>query len=57
MSVREVMDITKQQKISGLPVLQDGKVVGIVTNRDLRFETNLDQAVSNVMTPQERGGR
>jgi len=54
MSVREVMDITKQQKISGLPVLQDGKVVGIVTNRDLRFETNLDQAVSNVMTPQNR---
>lgn len=54
MSVREVMDITKQQKISGLPVLQDGKVVGIVTNRDLRFETNLDQAVSNVMTPQDR---
>ncbi|WP_029148733.1 IMP dehydrogenase [Methylophilus sp. 5] len=54
MSVREVMDITKQQKISGLPVVQDGKVVGIVTNRDLRFETNLDQAVSNVMTPQDR---
>ncbi len=54
MSVRQVMELTKQHKISGLPVLQDGKVVGIVTNRDLRFETNLDQAVSNVMTPQER---
>lgn len=54
MSVREVMEITKQHKISGLPVLQDGKVVGIVTNRDLRFETNLDQPVSNVMTPQDR---
>lgn len=54
MTVREVIDLTKQHKISGLPVLQDGKVVGIVTNRDLRFETNLDQAISNVMTPQER---
>jgi IMP dehydrogenase len=54
MSVREVIDLTKQHKISGLPVILDGKVVGIVTNRDLRFETNLDQAVSNVMTPQDR---
>jgi IMP dehydrogenase len=54
MSVREVIELTKHHKISGLPVLQDGKVVGIVTNRDLRFETNLDQAISNVMTPQER---
>lgn len=54
MSVREVIALTRQHKISGLPVLQDGKVVGIVTNRDLRFETNLDQAVSNIMTPKER---
>ena len=54
MTVREVINITQQHKISGLPVLQDGKVVGIVTNRDLRFETKLDQPVSNVMTPQER---
>lgn len=54
MTVREVMALTKKHKISGLPVLQDGKVVGIVTNRDLRFETNLDQAVSNIMTPKER---
>jgi IMP dehydrogenase len=54
MSVREVIELTKKHKISGLPVLQDGKVVGIVTNRDLRFETNLNQAVSNIMTPQER---
>lgn len=54
MTVREVQAITQQHKISGLPVLQDGKVVGIVTNRDLRFETNLDQPVSNVMTPQDR---
>jgi IMP dehydrogenase len=54
MSVREVIELTKQHKISGLPVVQDGKVVGIVTNRDLRFETNLEQAISNIMTPQDR---
>ncbi len=54
MTVRDVIALTKHHKISGLPVLQDGKVVGIVTNRDLRFETNLEQAVSNIMTPQER---
>lgn len=54
MTVRDVIALTRQHKISGLPVLQDGKVVGIVTNRDLRFETNLDQAASNIMTPQSR---
>ena len=54
MSVREVMEITRSRHISGLPVLENGKVVGIVTNRDLRFETNLDQPVANVMTPKAR---
>ena len=55
MTVRDVMDITRQHKISGLPVLDEsGKVVGIVTNRDLRFETNLDQPVKAIMTPQGR---
>jgi IMP dehydrogenase len=54
MSVREVMEITRSRHISGLPVLDNGKVVGIVTNRDLRFETNLDQPVANVMTPKAR---
>ncbi len=54
MSVREVMEITRSRHISGLPVLDHGKVVGIVTNRDLRFETNLDQPVANVMTPKAR---
>ncbi len=54
MSVRDVIALTRQHKISGLPVVQDGKVVGIVTNRDLRFETNLDQPAYNIMTPQER---
>lgn len=54
LTVREVIAITQHHKISGLPVVQDGKVVGIVTNRDLRFETKLDQPVSNIMTPRER---
>ena len=54
MTVRDVLALTRQYKISGLPVVQSGKVVGIVTNRDLRFETNLDQPVSNIMTPRER---
>jgi IMP dehydrogenase len=54
MTVRDVIALTRQHKISGLPVVQDGKVVGIVTNRDLRFETNLDQPASNIMTPQAR---
>ena len=42
MSVREVINLTQQRRISGLPVVEGRKVVGIVTNRDLRFETNLD---------------
>ena len=48
------MQITQKHKISGLPVLLNEKIVGIVTNRDLRFEENLDQPVKNVMTPRER---
>ena len=54
MTVREVLALTRMHRISGLPVVEDKKVVGIVTNRDLRFETNLDQPVSNIMTPRER---
>ncbi len=54
MTVRDVLNLTRQHKISGLPVLQGKNVVGIVTNRDLRFENNLDQPVSNIMTPRER---
>ena len=50
MSVREVLALTQLHKISGLPVVDRKKVVGIVTNRDLRFETNLDQPVSAIMT-------
>jgi IMP dehydrogenase len=55
MSVRDVLDITRRYRISGLPVIdKTGKVVGIVTNRDLRFETNLDQHVRHIMTPRKR---
>lgn len=54
MSVRDVMSLTRLHKISGLPVCDGGRVVGIVTNRDLRFETNLDQPIGNIMTPRER---
>ncbi len=50
MTVREVLALTKKHRISGLPVVDGKKVVGIVTNRDLRFETQLDQPVSNIMT-------
>jgi IMP dehydrogenase len=54
MPVRDVVQLTRQHNISGLPVVEQGKVIGIVTNRDLRFETQLDQPVSAIMTPQER---
>ncbi len=54
MTVREVKALTEQHKFSGLPVIEQGKVVGIVTNRDLRFETKLDQPVRNIMTPKDR---
>ena len=54
MPVREVIQLQRSHKISGFPVVKDGRVVGIATNRDLRFETNLDQAVKNIMTPQKK---
>jgi IMP dehydrogenase len=54
MPVREVIQLQRERKISGFPVVKGGKVVGIVTNRDLRFETQLDQPVKNIMTPQKK---
>jgi len=55
MLVRDVLVLTRQHRISGLPVVEaDGQVVGIVTNRDLRFETRLDAKVSSIMTPKDR---
>ena len=53
-TVREVMEITADHKISGLPVVQGKRLMGIVTNRDLRFEANLDQSVTAIMTPADR---
>ncbi len=50
MSVRQALDIMNKYKVSGLPVTRGQRLVGILTNRDLRFERNLDQPVSNVMT-------
>jgi IMP dehydrogenase len=54
MTVREVLSLTKKFKISGLPVVKGSQLVGIVTNRDLRFETRLDQPVRDIMTPRDR---
>ncbi len=48
--IYEVLDIMKRYRISGVPVVKEGNLVGIITNRDLRFETNLDQSVEAVMT-------
>jgi IMP dehydrogenase len=54
MTVRDVVALQQSHKISGFPVVKNGKVVGIVTNRDVRFETQLDQPVKNIMTPQAK---
>ncbi|MFA5913662.1 MAG: IMP dehydrogenase [Burkholderiales bacterium] len=53
-TVRELLALTQQYRVSGFPVVDKGKVVGMVTNRDYRFETNLDAPVSAIMTPRER---
>lgn len=54
MKVSDVLALTRKHHFSGLPVVEGKRVVGIVTNRDLRFEPNHDQPVANIMTPQER---
>ncbi|MCQ9616558.1 IMP dehydrogenase [Paenalcaligenes niemegkensis] len=54
MTVRDAIKLQKQHGFSGLPVVQGDQLVGIVTNRDLRFEDRLDLAISEVMTPKER---
>ena len=53
-TVRQVMALSEQLGVSGFPVVDGGQVVGIVTGRDLRFETRYDVAVSEIMTPRER---
>ncbi len=60
-SIREALEVMKRFKISGLPVTdQNGRLVGILTNRDLRFESNLDRPISELMTKEHlvtRGAR
>ncbi|MEY4209677.1 MAG: hypothetical protein RLZ92_55 [Pseudomonadota bacterium] len=53
-TVREVMELTRAKNISGVPVVDGEALVGIVTSRDLRFETRLDESITSVMTPKER---
>ncbi|MCL2075823.1 MAG: IMP dehydrogenase [Betaproteobacteria bacterium] len=55
MTIGEVLTLSRQHRISGFPVITlNGQVAGIVTNRDLRFETQLDDPVQTIMTPRER---
>ena len=54
MTIRDVIDLTRAMSISGVPVVQNKDTLGIVTHRDLRFETQLDAPVSTVMTPKEK---
>jgi len=53
-SIRDVLAITQEYKISGVPVVDGEELVGIVTSRDMRFETQLDNQVSSIMTPKEK---
>ncbi len=53
-TVGQLMELTRQHRVSGFPVVDKGKVVGVVTNRDYRFETNLGLPVSSIMTPRDR---
>ena len=53
-TIHEVLELTRRKNISGVPVVNGDQLVGIVTNRDLRYETKLDAPVSSVMTPKER---
>jgi IMP dehydrogenase len=50
-SIAEVLELTRSNRISGVPVVDGSELVGIVTGRDLRFETRLDEKVSSIMTP------
>ncbi|PAU88453.1 IMP dehydrogenase [Pseudomonas sp. WN033] len=53
-SVGQLFDLTRQNNISGVPVMYNDNLVGIVTSRDVRFETNMDARVRDIMTPKER---
>jgi IMP dehydrogenase len=53
-TIRQLKEITAENRISGVPVVEGEQLIGIVTSRDVRFETHLDQPVSLVMTPKDR---
>ncbi len=53
-SIQDVLDITRARNISGVPVVDGAELVGIVTSRDLRFESRRDNAVSSIMTPKDK---
>lgn len=53
-TIKSLIQLTRANRISGVPVLQDGDLVGIVTGRDVRFETNMDATVASIMTPKEQ---
>lgn len=53
-TIQQVLDLTRKHKISGVPVVDGTDLVGIVTSRDLRFETHYDAPVSSVMTPKDK---
>lgn len=53
-TVAELLEVTRRHNISGVPVVDGDQLVGIVTGRDVRFETNLNQSISNIMTPKEQ---
>jgi IMP dehydrogenase len=54
LTVKELLDVMDRHNFSGMPVVEGENLVGIVTSRDIRFETNLSLPVSSVMTPKER---
>lgn len=53
-TIKDLVALTRKHNISGVPVLDNGDLVGIVTGRDVRFETNLDATVASIMTPKEK---
>ena len=54
MTVNEIYEITNKYKISGVPVVENNELVGIITSRDLRFVENLDMKISEIMTPKDK---
>jgi IMP dehydrogenase len=53
-TIKDVLNLQKQYKISALPVVKGNTIIGMITSRDIRFETNLNEIVSNLMTPQNK---